>query len=143
MVIDDDSSILKLVESFLQSAKVGCVIGAEDAATAGAILASRRAPVHCVICNFSMEPLNGLEMLRLIRTGRIDNVDKTLNFIMLTASGQNEVVKAALELDANGYVRKPVTQFSLIKAIGRSLTRVISPKAPAEYDMVELPRGAA
>lgn len=143
MVIDDDTTILRLVEAFLTTAKAGRIVAVEDAATAGAFLSSNRAAIHCVICDFSMAPLSGLEMLRLIRAGRIDNVDKTLCFIMLTASGQSEVVKAALELDANGYVRKPFDQVGLLKAINRSLTRLIRPKAPAEYDMVKLPRVAA
>jgi hypothetical protein len=51
-----------------------------------------------------------------------------------------EVVKAAIELDVSGYVRKPFTQVSLLKTVDRSLTRLISPKAPGEYDQVLLPR---
>lgn len=140
MVVDDDPTILKLVEAFLHTAKAKKVITTEDAATAGALMAANRVPIHCIICDYAMSPLSGLDMLRLIRAGRIDNVATSLCFVMLTASGLNEVVKAAIELDVSGYVRKPFTQISLLKTIDRSLTRLISPKAPGEYDQVLLPR---
>ena len=46
---------------------------------------------------------------------------------------------AALALDVHGYVRKPVSKDSLVKAIHRAFNRTIALKPPEDYTAIALP----
>ena len=58
------------------------------------------------LLDISMPRMNGLELLAHLRT---DPKWKSLPVIMVTTEGSQNKVMQALELGANGYVRKPFT----------------------------------
>jgi DNA-binding NarL/FixJ family response regulator len=83
--------------------------------------------------------MTGLALLKDIRTGRHVHIPRTQNFIMLTSHGEEAVVRAAIELDVNGYLRKPVTKEALVKALHRAFNRKPVLKSPEAYGAVALP----
>jgi DNA-binding NarL/FixJ family response regulator len=139
VVIDDDRAILQLVEAFLNAASVGGVIPAISGFTALNLLADRTKKVDCIICDHSMPTMTGLSLLKEIRSGHHPNIPRDIPFIMLTSSGQEAVVRAALALDVHGYVRKPVTKDLIVKAIHRAFNRQLALKSPEEYLALQLP----
>jgi CheY-like chemotaxis protein len=139
LVIDDDRAILDVVEAFLKASSIGGVVKAASAISAINILADKLKRFDCIICDYGMDPMDGLTLLKDIRAGKHPFIKRDHCFIMLTAHGQEAVVRAALELDVNGYVRKPVTKDSLQKAIHRAFNRIPALKAPAVYAGVNLP----
>lgn len=139
LVIDDDRAILELVEAILKAAGVGGVVKAVSALGALNILADRHKRFNCVVCDYGMDVMNGLTLLKEIRSGKHAYIPRDQCFIMLTAHGQEAVVRAAIELDVNGYVRKPVTKDSLTKAIHRAFNRTPALKAPEIYAAVAVP----
>ncbi len=139
MVVDDDRTLIELVEAMLLMASVGGVVKATSCLAAINILADRTKKVDCIICDQGMPTMSGLEFLKEIRAGRHAHIPRDLCFIMLTAHGDEAVVRGALGLDVNGYVRKPVTKDSLVKAIHRAFNRTIALKPPEEYAAVVLP----
>lgn len=139
IVIDDDRAILQMVEAFLSAAAVGSVIPAISCFTALNLLANQSKKVDCIICDHSMPTMTGLALLREIRAGKHPNIPRTLPFIMLTSSGQEDVVKAAIALDVHGYVKKPVTKDTIVKAIHRAFNREFELKTPEDYLSVQMP----
>jgi CheY-like chemotaxis protein len=139
LVIGDDRAILELVEAVLKSAGIGGVVKAVSALGALNILADKHKRFSCIICDYGMEVKDGLTLLKEIRSGKHPYIQRDQCFIMLTAHGQEAVVRAALELDVNGYVRKPVTKDSLSKAIHRAFNRTPVLKGPEVYAAVAVP----
>lgn len=139
LVIDDDRAVLEVVEAMLRAAGFAGVVKSASALGALNILADKQKRFNCIVCDYGMDVMDGLMLLREIRSGRHDYIPRNQCFIMLTAHGQEAVVRAALELDVNGYVRKPVSRDSLTKAIHRALNRTPNLKAPEIYAAVAVP----
>ncbi len=139
LAVDDDRAILELVDAMLRLAGVGHVIKSASSLSALNILADQTKKIDCIICDHSMPNMTGIELLRQIRAGHYTNVPRDIPFIMLTSHGQEAVVRAAATLDVNGYIVKPVTKDSLVKAVHRAFGRPFALKAPEEYTTVDLP----
>lgn len=139
IVIDDDRAILQVVEAFLTSAEAGGVIPAVSCFAALNLLADKAKKIDCLICDHSMPTMTGLALLQEIRGGKHANIPRNMPFIMLTSSGQEEVVRCALALDVHGYVKKPVTKDLLVKAIHRAFNRQLALKSGEEYLKLQLP----
>ncbi|MCC6913437.1 MAG: response regulator [Rhodospirillaceae bacterium] len=139
IVIDDDRVLLQLVEAFLNAAAAGGVIPAVSCFTALNLLADKTKKIDCIICDHSMPAMTGLALLQEIRGGKHPNIPREIPFIMLTSSGQEEVVRAAVALDAHGYIRKPVSKDILVKAIHRAFNRQLNLKKPEDYLSYPLP----
>lgn len=138
-VIDDDRAILQVLEGLLKAAGVVNIIPAISCFTALNLLANQSRKVDCIICDHGMPTMTGLALLQEIRAGRQPHLPRHLPFIMLTSHGQEEVVRAAVALDVHGYVMKPVTKDTLVKAIHRAFNRRIAWKTPEDYLAVRLP----
>jgi CheY-like chemotaxis protein len=123
LAVDDDRAVLELVDALLRSAGVGSVIKSVSGLGALNILADQRKRADCIICDHSMPNMTGLELLRDIRAGKYDYVPRAIHFIMITAHGQEAVVRAAISLDVSGYIVKPISKDSLTKAIHRAFGR--------------------
>ena len=65
--------------------------------------------------------MNGIELLKSIRTGRHPQVARDQTFLMITGHGDTEVVSAAKALDVNGYAVKPLSSETFVKAVTRAL----------------------
>ena len=139
LVIDDDRATLELVDAMLRMAGVGSVIKSTGCLPALNVLADSRKKVDCIICDHSMPNMTGIELLREIRAGHYAHVPRDVRFIMVTAFGQEAVVRAAVSLDVSGYIVKPVSKDALVKAIHRSFNRTAPLRAPEDYSAVPLP----
>jgi two-component system chemotaxis response regulator CheY len=71
-----------------------------------------------VLSDLYMEPMDGLELLRTMRT---DESLNTIPFIIITASAQPDKVAETKALGANGYILKPFN----ISTLKRTLTKVL------------------
>ncbi len=139
MVIDDDRAMLELIDAMLRMVGVGSVMKAANCLTALNVLADQRKKVDCIICDHSMPNMTGLQLLQEIRAARYAHVPRDIAFIMITAHGQEAVVKAAINLDVSGYIVKPLRKDALIKAIHRAFAKPIALKPPEDYSGVALP----
>ena len=139
LAIDDDRALLELIDALLRLAGVGSVVKTTSALAALNVMADQSKKFDCIVCDHSMPNMTGTELLRDIRAGRYAHVPADIRFIMVTAHGQESVVKAAASLDVTGYVIKPISKDSLIKAIHRAFNRNITLKPPGDYSAVPLP----
>ena len=97
--VDDDENQLENVKIFLeegdQSLTVSRVTSGEEALKA---LSSE--PFDCVITDYQMPRMNGIQLVRRIR------VSSTVPIIVYTGKGSEEVASEAFEAGADDYIRK-------------------------------------
>jgi len=124
LVVDDEGFIRTLVARFLKRSGAASVVEAADGSEAMAALASSEVTFDAVISDINMRPMNGIELLRAIRTG-VDGLKRNTPVLLLTVHGEAEFVAEAMALDADAFVLKPVERKSLIDRIQRVLESVL------------------
>lgn len=142
LIADDKPFLRNLIHSMLSRCKAGAIMHANDGAAAIDILADKTSAIDCVLCDWNMTPMDGLELLRSIRAGNTANAPRDLRFIMLTGHGDSEIVDAAMRMDTNGYVVKPVAMEKLIRAIDNAFAKPVKLKREEFYlaeSTVDLP----
>lgn len=90
-----------------------------------------------VICDFNMPGMDGLKFLKSIRSGT-KNVRNDIPIMMLTGSSDSALVKAALELDVDGFLIKPVSKYAVEERIKYMLTHSRDIKPPSAYADIEV-----
>jgi DNA-binding NarL/FixJ family response regulator len=116
LVVDDHAVVRRGLRAFLDSEPdlevVGEAEGGEQALELLARLASEARQPHVVLMDLQMEPLDGIESTRQIRS-RYSEVD----VVALTSFGEEERVHAALEAGASGYLLKDSDAYEVSGAI--------------------------
>jgi two-component system, chemotaxis family, chemotaxis protein CheY len=110
LVADDNANMRAVIRTLLQG--LGChkVVEANDGADALEVM--RSAPVDIAIVDLLMDPLDGLDFIRLVRTST-DSVDPHLPIIVLSAHSDRARVTQARDAGANEVMVKPVSANSL------------------------------
>jgi adenylate cyclase len=116
LVVDDTPHNIKLLEAMLVP-RGQHVMPATSGAEALALVA--REPPDLVLCDIVMPGMDGYEVCRRLRA---DPATQFLPVVMVTASGEQEKVKA-IEAGADDFVLKPVNQAELLARV-RSLLRI-------------------
>jgi len=114
MVVDDEQTILRLLDYTLKPAGYDVVL-ASDGSSALKLL-KQHSP-DLVILDIMMPGLNGFQVLRLMRQR------SSVPVMMLTARREAETVRDALNLGADDYVRKPFQTLELLARIRAKLRR--------------------
>ncbi|MFT4252914.1 MAG: response regulator transcription factor [Caulobacter sp.] len=128
LVIDDDPLIREFVDLVLSQAGHR-VSGAPNGAIGLETLGHARADL--VLLDIQMPGMSGLEALRVIR--RLRRLRTPV--MMITARGDIETVKQALNDGANGYIVKPFTAADLLKRVSALLaaeSRAAASPPPAQ-----------
>jgi len=144
LVADDKRFVRSIIHRMLSQCRAGSITHASNGAEAIRVLAESDEIFDCVLCDWNMEPVDGLELLRSIRTGSIHRTPRDLCVVLLTGHSDEHLVKSALAFDANGYVVKPVSLVKLADAIESAFARPVEIKPAAEYqsmELVDLPGG--
>ena len=129
LVVDDHAVVRRGLKAFLDSEPdlevVGEAQGGAQALELLARLASEGRRPHVVVMDLQMEPLDGIESTRQIRS-RYSEVE----VVALTSFGEEERVHAALEAGASGYLLKDSDADEVSAAI-RAVHRGELPLDPA------------
>jgi two-component system chemotaxis response regulator CheY len=104
LVVDDQQTIRSLVRTGLQQLGFQTVHEAGDGEEGLRHMLAR--PVQLVISDYNMPKLDGLGLLRAIRSH--PPIQKTA-FIMLTGRADKELVQRAVQFGVNNYLVKPFT----------------------------------
>lgn len=115
LVVDDDSSVRRVIQMQLSEAGYGV----ELAATGGEAL-HVLGDIHpkLVITDLRMPDLDGIELLRRIAE---DEIQTTV--IIITAFGSIETAVQAMRLGAYDYITKPIDYEALLLAVHRAMER--------------------
>ncbi|MBG2874871.1 chemotaxis response regulator CheY [Proteus alimentorum] len=104
LVVDDFSTMRRIVRNLLKELGFTNVDEAEDGADALAKL--RNSAIDFVITDWNMPNMDGLELLKNIRS---DAGLAATPVLMVTAEAKKENIIAAAQAGASGYVVKPFT----------------------------------
>jgi len=95
--------------------------------------------IGLVLCDFNMPRMDGLTFLKEIRRGAA-KVPNDMPVLMLTGHSDVALVQAALSLDVDGFIVKPVSIATLATRL-KHLTGKPSPvKKPSYYEGIDLSR---
>ncbi len=111
LVVDDYNTMRRIIKNLLNQIGFQNVEEADNGATAYDKLRAQK--FGLVISDWNMEPMTGLELLKLVRA---DNALKTLPFIMVTAESKTENVIAV-----SNYIVKPFNAETLKSKIASVL----------------------
>jgi len=114
LVVDDFPTMRRIVRSLLKELGFNNVEEAEDGLDA--LNKLRSGSFEFVVTDWNMPNLDGLEMLKQIRT---DDALKHLPVLMVTAEAKKENIIAAAQAGANGYVVKPFTAVTLEEKLNK------------------------
>lgn len=115
LIIEDNPEIRENTSEILELN--GYVVITCDNGREGIIAALNEKP-DIILCDILMPEVNGYQVIRELRANPLT---EKIPFIYVTASGEKSEVKMAMELGANGYVRKPYDVKELIEAIKKAL----------------------
>lgn len=137
LVVDDETFSLTIVLNMMRSLNVAQAFAAKNGAEAIQLLAGDAHHVDCVIADFNMPKVNGLELLKAIRTG-IKGIRRDIPFAMLTGHSDKELVGLAIGLDVNAFLVKPVSKKALVARLERLLTEKRQLKTKQAYAAIDI-----
>jgi DNA-binding response OmpR family regulator len=117
LVVDDNKHMRALVKTILHALGSKNVHEAADGADAFKEL--RHFPADIIICDWNMSPLDGLDFVRLVRTGK-DSPNPFVPIIMLTGHTEMHRVIEARDAGVHEFLAKPISAkglFSRIRSI--------------------------
>lgn len=112
LVVDDQRAMRSLVQSSLLEMGVRSIRECADGEEALRELKVR--PAHLVVSDLNMPNMDGLQLLKAVRS--TPTLSRTA-FILLTSRGEMELVKQAIALGVNNYLRKPFAMGDLRKKV--------------------------
>jgi len=133
LIADDRSFVRSLINSMLLRAGARQISQVASGKEAIEHLEKAGGGVDCVISDWNMQPINGLELLQKVRAGLVRHTSPELCFLLLTGAADAALVNAAIALDVHAYVVKPVSYDKLVKAIGSARERKIALRSPKAY----------
>jgi CheY-like chemotaxis protein len=136
VIVDDQETIRATVRVQLRQLGIVQIWAASDGPQALSML--RTEDPSCLICDINMRPMNGLEVVQEIRTGKA-GIPRDLPIAMLTGHSDVEIVGAALALDVNGFILKPVSVTELRARLVRMLGQPMKIGEADTYAAVKLP----
>jgi two-component system, chemotaxis family, chemotaxis protein CheY len=114
LVVDDFSTMRRIVRNLLKELGYTNVEEAEDGAAALQMLRGDR--FDFVVSDWNMPNLTGLQLLQAIRA---DAALKSLPVLMITAEAKKENIIEAAQSGANGYIVKPFTAATLDEKLAK------------------------
>jgi two-component system chemotaxis response regulator CheY len=112
MVVDDQRAMRALVRDSL--AQIGCACVSECGDGNEALQSLRARPVHLVVSDLNMPVMDGLALLRAVRS---EPTLANTAFSMLSSRADVALVKEAIALGVNNYLVKPFTLGTLKRKI--------------------------
>ncbi len=124
LVVDDFSTMRRIVRGLLK--EMGCtnVDEAEDGAVALQMLKANR--YDFVVSDINMPNMNGFDLLKAVKA---DGNLKHIPVLMVTAEARKEDILLAAQSGAAGYVVKPFTKATLEEKVTKIMQKLASATA--------------
>lgn len=137
LVADDEPFNLSIIVRMMR--ELGCQDIASAATGADALLGldGIGKPVDVVLLDFNMPGANGLEILKRLRTGALP-VPRELHVLMLTGSSDFGLVGAAMALDVDAFIIKPVSQQAMAGRLEKVLGQKPELKSREDYARIDI-----
>lgn len=119
LVVDDFSTMRRIVKNVLRELGFNNIKEAEDGAPALQVLKTSK--IDFVITDWNMPGMTGLDLLKAIRA---DANLKAMPVLMVTAEAKREQIIEAAQCGVNGYVVKPFTAQTLKEKMEKVFERI-------------------
>ncbi len=116
LVVDDYSTMRRIVKNLLHDLGYANVAEADDGKTALPLL--QNGSFDFLITDWNMPGMPGLDLLKAVRA---DDKLKKMPVLMLTAEAKREQIVEAAQAGVSGYVIKPFTAVTLKEKIDKIL----------------------
>jgi two-component system chemotaxis response regulator CheY len=116
LVVDDFSTMRRIVKNLLQELGYSDITEADDGNTALPLL--KAGSFDILITDWNMPGMPGLELLKAVRA---DERLSKLPVLMLTAEAKREQIVEAAQAGVSGYVIKPFTAATLKEKLDKIL----------------------
>ncbi len=110
LVVDDSLIIRKNIKKYVTA--LGHSIVGEAKSGAQAVEQCAELYPDLITMDITMPDMDGIEAVKKIR-----EFNKTVDIIMVTSHGQEDMVISSLKAGAKGYILKPINEEKLSKAI--------------------------
>ncbi len=119
LVVDDFSTMRRIVKNLLRDLGFTNTVEADDGLTALPIL--KTGQIEFLVTDWNMPGMTGLDLLKKVRA---DENLKHIPVLMVTAEAKKEQIIMAAQAGVNGYVVKPFTAATLKEKIEKIFERI-------------------
>lgn len=112
LVVDDFSTMRRIVKNILRQLGFENIVEADDGETAVTKLETER--IDFVVSDWNMPKMSGLDLLKWVRS---HEEFKDLPFLMVTAEAQKENILEAVKAQVSNYIVKPFTADVMLEKI--------------------------
>jgi len=120
LVVDDFSTMRRIVKNILRQLNFVNIIESDDGSTAREVL--QREQRDLVISDWNMPKMTGLELLKALKA---DDALKHIPFLMVTAEAQQENIIEAVKSGVSNYIVKPFTAETLSQKINQIFSKQV------------------
>jgi anti-anti-sigma factor len=121
LVVDDEPEICNELSGFLSSKGFQVVIAHDG--KEGVQLFQQHKPV-LVLSDYKMPVLNGIEMLKRIKT-----INKDVHVVLISGAADGKIIVEAMKEDAFDFIPKPIDLKDLMKVITTAISKTLSKPA--------------
>ncbi|WP_240472691.1 response regulator [Salinivibrio socompensis] len=129
LIVDDHEMIRDTIGLMAQALGIKSVITAADGAEA--ISRAYHDEPRLIITDLQMDPIDGLEVLRLMRSGRY-HLRHDTPIIILTANASKAVISECIRFDVDAFMIKPVKKQDLENRV-KQLSKHTKAKKPPQF----------
>jgi two-component system chemotaxis response regulator CheY len=119
LIVDDFSTMRRIVRGLLKEMGCNNAEEAEDGAVALAALKAQK--FDFVVCDINMPNMNGFDFLKAVRA---DDALKHIPVLMVTAEARKEDIVLAAQTGASGYIVKPFTKATLEEKVQKIVQKI-------------------
>jgi len=116
LVVDDFSTMRRIVSNVLRQLGFENIVEAEDGAKALQIMQTQH--IDFLVTDWNMPNMSGLDLLKAIRASEDERLAK-IPVLMVTAEALQENILAAAKAGVNNYIIKPFDAATLAEKINK------------------------
>ena len=125
LVVEDEPYTRSTIKQLLHQCGVREVVDAPNGAEGFSLLLGFKP--HVVFCDIHMEPVGGMDFLRMVRESTGEDISAT-HVVFLTADAMKDTVLAARDLRIDGYLVKPANILRIKARLDEFLARNPDPR---------------
>jgi CheY-like chemotaxis protein len=127
LVVDDNVHMRKLMSDILHAFGIGTVLEASDGSDAYQTMKTNY--IDLVLCDWVMQNLNGIDLLREVRKAGSDVLNPDTGFVMITAHSDEWRLAQAKEAGVTSLLVKPFSTAALYERIMSAVETTQPPPA--------------
>ncbi|MBU1775770.1 MAG: EAL domain-containing protein [Gammaproteobacteria bacterium] len=133
MVVEDDDFTRRIILRVLQDCGYANITDVDSAESAIKLFDANR--FDLIITDVNMQEMNGLELVKMIRTGKTHANPET-RIVVLTSFSNQEILGVALALDINGFLVKPIIPAVVDDKLAQAMSECLTLHPSMVYEAV-------